>query len=187
MTRRPPAANWDDSWNDNRGWDPPPPDSGWGGGGDWGGPVRRAFPWRVVLIAVLVVGGGVVGLRLVGGVLEGPAAAARRYLLAAVTFDANEMSRRTCAAQQQALMEAGLVVTALDMVANYYVGVGLEDVSYDISDLEFTVGSRAGDRAVVHIQGEMRTALLFISVPVPVDDTWLMVRESGRWKYCGLP
>ena len=187
MTRRPPPANWDDSWNDNRGWDPPPPDPGWGGGGDWGAPVRRAFPWLVILIVLLAGGGVVVGLRLVGGVLEGPAGAARRYLQAAVAFDANELARRTCADQQQALMEAGLVITALDLVANYYVGVGLEDASFDISELEVTVISRTGDRAVVHIQGEMRTARLFISVPAPVDDTWLLLREDGRWKYCVLP
>lgn len=179
MTHRLPAANWDDSWNDSRGWDPPDP--------GWGAPARRAFPWRVILIILLAGGGVVVGLRVVGGVLEGPAGAARRYLQASVAFDGNELARRTCAAQQQALMEAGLVITALDMIANYYVDMGLEDVDFDISDLKFRVVSQTGDRALVRVSGEMRTSLLLLSVPAPIDDTWLMVRENGRWKYCGYP
>lgn len=185
MSRRPPTANWDDNWNNNRGWDLPDP--GWGGGNGWGAPARRAFPWRLVLIVLLVGGAAVVGLRVLGGALEGPAGAARRYLQAAVAYDGNELARRTCAAQQQALMEAGLVITALNMIANYYVDMGLEDVDFDLSDLEFTVVSRTGDRAVVRISGELRTSILLLSVPGRVDDTWLMVREDGRWKYCGYP
>ena len=186
MARRPPAASWDDGWNDShRGWDPP--DAGWGGGDGWGAPARRAFPWRVIVIVLLVAGGAVVGLRLLGGALEGPAAAARRYLQAAVAYDGNELARRTCAAQQQALMEAGLMITALDMLANYYVDGGLEDIDFDLRDLEFTVVSRTGDQAVVRVSGELRTSLLFLSVPGQVDDSWLMVREDGRWKYCGYP
>ena len=185
MSQRRPTASWDDNWNDNRG--NPPPDAGWGGGDGWGAPARRAFPWRVVLIVLLAGGGVVVGLRLLGGALEGPEAAARRYLQAAVAYDGNELARRTCAAQQQALMEAGLVITALDLIANYYVDVGLEDIDFDLRDLEFTEISRSGDQAVVRVSGELRTSLLFLSVPGQVDDTWLMVREDGRWKYCGYP
>lgn len=184
MLHRPPDAIWDDSWNDNSGWNSPDPE--WGGRDNWGAPARRVFPWRVVLFLLLAGGGVVVGLRVVG-VLEGPAGAARRYLQAAVRFDGNDLSRRTCAAQQQALMEAGLMITALDMVANYYVDIGLEDVDFDIRDLTFTVVSQTGDQAVVRISGEMRTSLLLLSMPAPVDDTWLMVREDGRWKYCGYP
>ncbi len=104
-----------------------------------------------------------------------------------MAFDGNELARRTCAAQQQALMEAGLVITALDMIANYYVDMGLEDVDFDISDLKFRVVSQTRDRALVRVSGEMRTSLLLLSVPAPIDDTWLMVRENGRWKYCGYP
>ncbi len=185
MSRRRPAASWNDGWNDNQGWNPP--DAGWGGGNGWGAPARRAFPWRVILIMLLVGGGAVVGLRLVGGALEGPVGAARRYMQAAVAYDGNELARRTCAAQQQALMEAGLVITALDLIANYYVDVGLEDIDFDLRDLEFTEISRSGDQAVVRVSGELRTSLLFLSVPGQVDDTWLMVREDGRWKYCGYP
>ena len=84
-------------------------------------------------------------------------------------------------------MEAGLMITALDMLANYYVDVGLEDIDFDLRDLEFTVVSRTGDQAVVRVSGELRTSLLFLSVPGQVDDSWLMVREDGRWKYCGYP
>ena len=177
MPQRRPAASWDDNWNDNRGWESP--DAG------WGAPARRAFPWRVILIVLLVGGGAVIGVRLLSGALEGPTAAARRYMQAAVTYDGNELARRTCAAQQQALMEAGLVITALDLIANYYVDLGLEDIDFDLRDLEFTAISRAGDRAVVRVSGELRTSLLLLSVPGQVEDTWLMVREDGRWKNCG--
>lgn len=171
-------GGWDDSWDNPGGWD--------SSGAGWGMPApRRVFPWKVIVAVVLVVTVVVVGVRLVASAAEGPAVAARRYLQAAVSMDGNDLARRTCDAQQEALMGTGLVLTALSMIANYYVGFGLEDVQVDLSDVNYTTVSQAADRAEVRVSGEMRSSILLLSLPVPIDEQWLMVREDGRWKWCG--
>lgn len=168
------------SWDgfDNPGWNDYDP-AGWGLDAP-----RRRFPWRAVLIVLIV---GVVG---VGGLVaaraaEGPEGAARRYLRAVVAFDGNEVARRTCAAQQQALQESGLLLTAIYALADYYLGIGADDFAFDVQDVSVTTLSRSDGRAIVGVRGVARVSFLMFSVPAPIDEAWIMVREGGRWKWCG--
>ena len=172
-----PRTNWDDSWN-NPG--------NWGGAGDsWGGAPRRALPWKPLLIVLVVVVVGVVAWRALGRVVEGPDAAARRYFQAVIELRANELAARTCAATQEALMGTGAVLTAISVILNYYTGISLQDVEIDARDLSYTTLSQSGDRAEVRVNGTVRSSILFLSMPYPMDEYWLMVREGGRWKWCG--
>ncbi len=179
-----PTTQWDD-W-DNFPNNPPHWDgfdaAGWGAGAP-----RRRFPWKAVLIVLIIGAVGVAGLVVAGRAIEGPEAAARRYLRAVAAFDGNEMARRTCDAQQQALLESGLMITAISALSDYYLGVDVGDFTVDVQDVSVTALSRDGGQALVAVRGQARVSFLMISLPTPIDETWIMVREDGRWKWCGTP
>lgn len=182
MSRRN-RRNRNSEWND---WGNPDPGSGWSDAAGWDVPAHRArFPWRPLLI-VLVVGSVVVGgVVLLGRMLEGPSAAARRYALAAAALDANELARRTCESRQLELLQTGVILTALSMIGEYYVGIGLDALNTDVDDLEYVTLREDAAEAEVYVSGEMRSSLVFISIPIVIDEYWLMVREDGHWKWCG--
>lgn len=159
----------------------PGPDDEW----NMGAPRRPRLPWKMLLLLAL---GSLALFPVVRLLVSGssPAAAARRYYAAATRWDGNQLARLTCAEQQTALMEAGLVAGALDIIARYYLGDGLDLVEIDIEDIRFETISESEQEAIVHVSGELRTAYLLLSLPVPVDENWRMVRENGRWKWCGV-
>ena len=60
-------------------------------------------------------------------------------------------------------------------------------VQGDISDLEFTTTYIDEETAHVRVTGELRVAVLGVAQALPVDETWLVIKEEGKWKWCGLP
>jgi hypothetical protein len=46
--------------------------------------------------------------------------------------------------------------------------------------------SSSGDTAQVRVAGQIRVSILAISQTQQVDETWSMLREGGKWKWCGL-
>jgi len=59
----------------------------------------------------------------------------------------------------------------------------------DVSGIKFSRISINTDETVanVRVHGEMRVAVLAFAQAYPVDETWLMVKEDGGWRWCGVP
>jgi len=174
--KRDQTDNWD-NWGNL-----PPPSNEWNASPHSS---ARRFPWQTILVVLGVGFLAVGGVVLLGQRLEGPAAAARRFALAAAAIDGNELAERTCEARQMEVLEAGFVITALSAIAEEYVGIGMGDIDTDINDLHFETMYEGAGEAEVHVNGEIRSAFLFISIPIVIDEYWLMAREDGRWKWCG--
>lgn len=63
---------------------------------------------------------------------------------------------------------------------------GLKDeFEIDRSRIEFAEISGGEETAVVTAKGQIRFRILKGWYPYRLDETWLMVKEDGRWKWCG--
>lgn len=113
---------------------------------------------------------------------DSPEKAAREWIDALLNMDGNKLAARTCAAQQENLQNATLWLSAFAVLGEMLTG---QQTEADVSDLQFTTISKSGDTAQVRITGEIRTAVLAMAQTQQVDETWQMVREEGRWKWCG--
>lgn len=129
------------------------------------------------------------GLTLIGvclltacGTGETPESAAEEWLEALANMDGNELLERTCAEQQGNVQEAGLWLSAFAVLAQSFTG---QQTEADISDLNFAVVDKSGDTARVRVSGQIRTAVLAVAQVQEVDEVWRMVREDGKWKWCG--
>lgn len=114
---------------------------------------------------------------------EKPEEAAKEWADAMVNLDGNKMLERTCAAQREAVQMAGSWNSALVMLPQLF---GLDvKTQADVSDLKFTATNVKEDTAHVQVTGEIRVAVLAVAQTYPIDETWLMVKEDDKWKWCG--
>lgn len=116
--------------------------------------------------------------------IDSPENAAREWLQAFGNLDGNKIAERTCAAQQANVQQAGLWTSAITLIGQYLVGQGLQGKT-DVSSLNFTTVRSSSDVAYVRVTGQIRAAVLAFATTQNVDETWKMVREDGKWKWCG--
>ena len=131
-------------------------------------------------LALLVI---ILASMLVGcGPTDSPEQAAREWLDALLNLDGNKLAERTCDAQEEDVQSGAIWRSAIAAFGEMLTG---QREQADISDLQFVTISKSGDTAQVRVTGEIRTAVLAIAQKQQVDETWQMVREGGKWKWCG--
>lgn len=116
------------------------------------------------------------------GPADSPEKAAKEWLEAWANLDGNKLAERTCDAQQETVQSGAIWLSAFAALGQMFTG---QRTQADISDLRFVTISRSDDTAQVRVTGEIRTAVLAIAQKQQVDETWQMVREGGKWKWCG--
>ncbi|MEN6479211.1 MAG: hypothetical protein ABFD20_06200 [Anaerolineales bacterium] len=114
---------------------------------------------------------------------DSPEKAAREWVEASLNYDGNKMAQRTCTALQEELQNQALLLSAFAALGQMYTG---QQTQGDISELHFETLNRSGDTAQVRVTGEIHVAVLAFSQAEQVDETWRMIREDGKWKWCGL-
>lgn len=119
------------------------------------------------------------------GCIESPERGAKEWFDAVLNMDGNKIFERTCDAQKAAMQEAGMWNTAMALIPQM-MGLSV-DIQGDVSDLKFTTSEKTETYAYVHVNGEMRVAILALVQSYPIDETWLMVNEDGKWRWCGAP
>lgn len=115
-------------------------------------------------------------------VTDSPDKAAKEYLQGLADLDGLKVDDLTCSSQKEALKQTGLAATALIMLGQNYTG---QQVKVDISGLQITTVQSSGDSASVQVAGKIRTAIGLEVQSQQINDKWRMVKEEGKWKYCG--
>ena len=114
--------------------------------------------------------------------MDSPERAAQEWLQASVDLDGNKLMERTCAAQQENIQEAGMWASVFNIFGQQAIGV---QAKTDLSGLKFSTTSSSGNTARVRVTGQIRVAVLALAQSQKVDETWRMVKEEGKWKWCG--
>jgi hypothetical protein len=124
---------------------------------------------------------------LLSGCSDSPERAAREWFDAMLNLDGNKILERTCLQQRAYIQEVGLWGSVVAMLPQLF---GLDVRSQgDVSGLEFSTTSTNLDQTVatVRVHGEIRVAVLALAQAYPIDESWLMVKEEGVWRWCGTP
>lgn len=136
--------------------------------------VRVAFAFVVLLLLV--------------GCSSGPATAAREWYKASLEMDGSAMMARTCRAQQLAVQESGLIASAIMLMPQMFgIDLGMKDINSSLSNLKFEVLDATDTHAVIQVTGVFEVAVLAFAQQIPINESVLMVREDGQWKWCGVP
>lgn len=112
-----------------------------------------------------------------------PEGAAKKWFNATMNLDGNTTLELTCEAQRENIQNAGLLTSAMALVPQAF-GINMESQG-DVSDVKFSTTSNDGNTAYVYVTGEIRMAILAFAQATPIDETWRMVNEDGKWKWCG--
>ena len=113
-----------------------------------------------------------------------PERAARDWFKASNELDGNKMYDLTCRKMREEVQMAGLITTAVSLLPQL-IGLDIPQGKVDVSDLNFTTIRGDDSSAHVRVSGEVRMAILAFPMAYPIDETWLMVNEDGKWKWCG--
>lgn len=118
---------------------------------------------------------------------ESPEKGAKEWFDAMLNLDGNRILERTCVEYRPQIQEWGLWNSAFAMLPQLF-GLDLKSQG-DVSGLKFDEISNSSSEttAYVRVHGEVRVAVLAFAQSVPVDETWLMVKEDDVWRWCGVP
>ena len=116
------------------------------------------------------------------GVGDSPEGAAKEWMTAFASLDGNKIAERTCAAQQANVQQAGMWTSVFNLFGQQTIG---QQSKTDISGLKFSTINSSGNTAKVRVMGQIRVAVLALSQTQNIDETWKMVQEDGKWKWCG--
>ena len=114
---------------------------------------------------------------------ESPARGAQEWTEAQWKMDGNKSLERTCAAEQENMQMMGNLTAAATILAQQYIGQ--QDIKVDTSNLRYETFSESGSNAQVQVRGIVSTAILSFVQTQQIDDTYTMVFEDGKWKWCG--
>lgn len=118
---------------------------------------------------------------------ESPEAGAKEWFNAVMETRGKNMLVRTCQARLQEVQTLGQSVT----FAKLGIGAILQmfglsvPMEIDASELVFTTVQSDGNRAEVKVEGTVYVSMLGVAQGMPVSDTWIMVKEADKWKWCG--
>lgn len=116
------------------------------------------------------------------GLGDSPEKAAQEWIQAFANLDGNKIAERTCVAQQANVQQAGMWTSVFNLFGQQTIG---QQAKTDVSGLKFTKVNSSGNTANVRVTGQIRVAVMALSQTQDVDETWLMVQEDGKWKWCG--
>lgn len=123
-----------------------------------------------------------VGMLMACGPSDSPEMAAKEWMTAFANLDGNKLAERTCASQQANVQRAGMQISILGLFSQHMMD---QQAKIDISGLSFSTLESSGNSAHVQVTGQIRVAILALSQTQVVDETWQMVKEGERWKWCG--
>lgn len=136
--------------------------------------MKRAYIVTLILAFISVLTGCGLG--------DSPEKAAQEWIEAFANLDGNKIADRTCAAQQANVQQAGLWSSVFNLFGQQTIG---QEAKTDVSGLKFTTATSSGSAARVRVTGQVRVAILALSQTQNIDETWQMVQENGKWKWCG--
>lgn len=118
---------------------------------------------------------------------------AKKYDKASVSMDWNSISKLTCTDYQTNIQSVGVISSLVTYIAPEVInsltdtklGDLVKEYKIDIGDIKYEETSNSGDQAVVHVTGKMNMTILHMPFTMPVDSDYYMVKEEGRWKWCG--
>lgn len=116
------------------------------------------------------------------GNTESPEQGARGWFDGLSAMDGFKVEDRTCKAKQDELKTAGLFATMVQLFGQSQLG---EKVKIDTSNVNIEGIRTNGDTAEVRITGRLRAGIGLAVNSQDLLSVWKMVRENGRWKYCG--
>ena len=116
------------------------------------------------------------------GLWDAPDQTAQEWIQAFADHKGNKIADRTCLAQQANIQEAGPWSAAFNLFGRPAID---RQPQTDVSGLTFTTISGRGTTAIVRVTGRVSVAFLDLSQTQNIDETWRMVQESGKWKWCG--
>lgn len=121
---------------------------------------------------------------LLSGCSSGPDKAAKEWFEAASNMDGTKIYELTCQEQRENVQMTGLINSAISLLPELLIGINIQG-EVDLSDLTYTVLSNDEKTAFVKVSGEVRLAVLSFPTAYPIDETWRMVFEDEKWKWCG--
>lgn len=132
-------------------------------------------------------------LLFISGCTRASEAGAKRWIKASVEMDWATLSKLTCSGHQLDVQSMGVVSSLITYVAPEVIneltgtqlGKLLKEYKIDASDIKYKELSNFGDKAVVHAEGSMTMTVLHMPITIPVDSDYDMIKEDGRWKWCG--
>ena len=130
-----------------------------------------------------------------------PVYAAEEWVEAMWTLDSETVLERTCDQEVWVsnAIASGSSITGLLTYLDITQIPGLDEVvvpnvdlerlkrefEIDRSRIEFAEMTNDGETAVVTVQGQLRFRVFAGWYPYRLNETWLMVQEDNRWKWCG--
>ena len=131
----------------------------------------------IILILVLPI--------ILSSCVESPERAAKEWFDAMLNMDGNKILDRTCIEQREVIQEWGLLNSAFAILPQLF-GLNISSEG-DVSGLDFSVTEINSEETIanVRVYGEIRVAVLAFAQAYPVDETWIMVKEDGVWRWCG--
>lgn len=120
---------------------------------------------------------------------QGPEQAAEKFLEASMNMDGNQVIEYTCLSERETMQTLGLYESAFSLVGQLLPQLfGLDlDIPFEIdtSDVHYVAVSNNGQTASVRVTGDVRYSVMAFADVIDVDETWRMVLEDGKWKWCG--
>jgi len=121
---------------------------------------------------------------LVSGCLSGPERSAKNWFEAVSNMEGTRMFELTCQEERENVQMSGMVSSAMSLLPQLFLGIDLQG-EVDLSDLTYTELSNDERIAYVNVSGEVRVAVLAFPASYTIDETWKMVFEENKWKWCG--
>ncbi|HUN22581.1 MAG TPA: hypothetical protein PK299_05530 [Anaerolineales bacterium] len=114
-----------------------------------------------------------------------PSGIAKQWMTATLTADGATTLKLTCESMRETVQMQGLLSASFSMLFQTQ-GMNSQDAKTDLSDIKFDTVERKGDNAVVNVSGEVIVSFLGAAMPQEINESWVMVREDGDWKWCGV-
>lgn len=132
-------------------------------------------------------------LLFISGCTSASEAGAKRWVKASAEMDRTTLSKITCADYQMDIQSMGVISSLTTYIAPEIIneltgtqlGKLLQEYEIDVSDIKYEEISNSGDQAVVRAEGIMSMSVLHMPITIPVDSDYYMIKEDGRWKWCG--
>jgi len=133
---------------------------------------------KKISLIILIIGLSIIFVACGG---DSPDKAAEEWFQAVATFDGASTLTLTCDAYKDEVQSLGFVVFGLNILS----GGLAADIEVDTSGLRFNTISQSGNEAVVNVRGSYAQGMLGAAIEQQVDTNIIMVKEDGKWKYCG--
>lgn len=112
-----------------------------------------------------------------------PQTAVSEWLEAMINGDGATLITRTCQQEHETVQNLGLIRSLVGIFGEETVG---DKGSGSIEGINMDLMKNDGQTAHVRVQGELVSSVLAVGVAQEVDETWIMIKDGDRWKWCGI-